>query len=621
MEALIEGLHCLRFDEEASLKHLGLSSPETLCLLASVEAEKAETPTSFKAAVESGESDFWKEAMQQEVESLLENGTFDLQTSHNTSRSRPLSAKWVFTRKLNADDTTRYKARLVVRGCAQEEGVNFGATYAPVATQTTFRLLLALASIQGWPIQQLDVVTAFLHPKVDCDDIWVRIPEGIRKILKWPHAAILRLEKALYGLRQSPRLWWQKIDEALRAMGLVRGENDTNVYFGKRIIVLLYVDDILIFDMTPKCNDATILGPKQITEKLTSLFKMKDLGPLRRFLGYEVTQYETGIKLSQQKYAETIVERYKAESSAPTFAPADDKLRIDHGYRVDQRLDEVETQRYQSIVGAMLYAALGTRPDIAFTVSALSRHCANPTKSHFTAARHLLRYINTTQDLSLVYPSKAPIEIRGFCDADWGSSEIDRRSIGGYAFYLGNSLISWKAKRQTLRALSSVEAELMACSEATREATWLKSMLAEVMSYMGTSTGFTDPPILIGCDNQGTLKLITKGVMNASSRTKHIELRHWHAREQQERGIVKFFYVNTKVNVADVLTKELHALRHGELIRMLNMRTITDTSDDFEEIANVSPMEPVGQDDDDTQTPILPPKPTFRTTKRNTNRR
>ena len=347
---------------------------------------------------------------------------------------------------------------------------------------------------------------------------------------------------------------------------------------------------------------------------------MKDLGALRRFLGYEIMTTKQGIKLSQQQYAETIVKRYKAETAAPTFAPADDKLRIDHGFRVDQRLDEVEKQRYQSIVGALLYAALGTRPDISFTVSALSRHCANPTTSHFTAARHLLRYINTTQELALLYSKNAPLEIRGFCDADWGSSEIDRRSIGGYVFFLGNSPISWKAKRQTLRALSSTEAELMACSEATREATWLKSIFLEIMSYMGTGTGFTDPPIPIGCDNQGTLKLITRGVMNASSRTKHIELRHYHAREQQERGIVKFFYINTKFNIADVLTKELHALRHGELIRMMNMRTRSDESDDIEQIADIQPMEPARNENEEVARSKTI-KHTFKTTKKNKERR
>lgn len=429
INVLQTALQRLELQSDDPLKDLNLSVDEFALVAkasAALQAGSAD-PLSLKAALEGSNRENWINAMQEEVNSLLENETFDLKSS-STSAGEPSSAassaslltKWVFKTKRNADSSKRFKAQLVVRGFEQTEGVNYNDTYAPVATHMSFRLLIALSTMFDWRVHQLDVVTAFLHPKINRDDIWITIPKtSLRLITGLPNSR-LRLRKALYGLRQSPRLWWHAINDCLTKMGLLRGNYDINIYIGRTVIVLLYVDDILIFDTSKKeAKDA--MGAKyfRVTSVLTSTFKMKHLGILKQFLGYEISRNAQGyLGISQRTYIETIVKRYGCEDSAPTPTPADDRNRIDNGANVDRPLTEPYKVLYQSIIGALLYAALGSRPDIAYTVSALSRHCSQPTTSHLSCARRVLKYLNSTLDLQLYYSPKPDVGLRGACDAD-----------------------------------------------------------------------------------------------------------------------------------------------------------------------------------------------------------
>lgn len=514
-------------------------------------------PLTLRDALSSHHKDEWIIAMREEMESLKLNDTFDLNDVAPTN-TRALSTKWVFRQKLNADDTIRFKARLVVRGFLQREGIDFDQTYAPVATQTSFRLLLALSRKFGWTVRQLDVITAFLHPKVDKEDLWISLPSGTLRYCTTFDASTMRLKKALYGLRQSPRLWWATIDAAFVKMGLTRGQYDTNLYFSKSVIVLLYVDDTLIFDLSGSVKELSSAA-SLVINNLMSQFQMKDLGTLRRFLGFTVSFDEGQTCISQSGYITTIAARYGMQDSKVTLSPVDEKHQIDSGNVIDNLLDAEGKQRYQSLIGALLYPALGTRADISFAVSALSRHCASPMSSHMTAARRVLRYLVSTKDFQLKYTT-ASSGLNGMCDADWAANVKDRRSISGYAFFFGKCLIAWKAKRQTMVALSTAEAELIACSESSREATWLRNLLQEIIKH--TSIELEDAPVLIHCDNQSALKVIAKGMVNPSGRNKHIDIRHYHARDMVEAGVVNFVYVKSEDNLADILTKGLGVNRH-----------------------------------------------------------
>lgn len=221
---------------------------------------------------------------------------------------------------------------------------------------------------------------------------------------------------------------------------------------------------------------------------------------------------------------------------------------------------------YQQAIGAIMYAMLGTRPDIAYAVTALSQFSHNPGHVHWTGVKRLLRYLRGTIDYKLTYSGSptSPANIRsfptisGFCDADWGSDLNDRRSITGYVFTLAGGAISWQSKKQPTVALSSVEAEYMASTQATKEALWWRTFLKE----LGVSS---NSPTQLFSDSQGSIALAKNPEYH--SRTKHIDIQHHFVREHVENRNVHFDFIGTESMVADVLTKPLPRDSHNKFVR------------------------------------------------------
>ena len=213
-----------------------------------------------------------------------------------------------------------------------------------------------------------------------------------------------------------------------------------------------------------------------------------------------------------------------------------------------------------------MYAMLGTRPDIAFAIMSLSQFCSNPGQPHWTGVNHLLHYLAGTVDYQLTYASdrQQSLSLYGFCDSDWASNQDDRRSVTGYVFMLGGGAVSWQAKKQTTVALSSVEAEYMAASQATKEALWWRMLLRE----LGTSA--TSATSLLS-DSQGSIALSKNPEHHA--RSKHIAIRHHFVREQVAAGTIELRYISTDDMAADVLTKPLSHVKHRRLLPMLGLHS------------------------------------------------
>ena len=225
--------------------------------------------------------------------------------------------------------------------------------------------------------------------------------------------------------------------------------------------------------------------------------------------------------------------------------------------------------------------------DVAFAVTALAKFSATPLQMHHTAAVRLLRYLRTTSNLGLHYYngnneatayldsaleideiSSAP-QLQGWTDSDWAGDTNERRSVGGFTFSYGqNAPICWQSKRQTVVALSTLEAEFIAASNATREAKWLRCLHTDMVRLNETSIPSL-PPTVIWADNQGAIKLIETGIVQAKS--KHIDVKHRHSHDEQARGIVEFRYVPSAANTADAMTKPFPRPRHEELTKMMNL--------------------------------------------------
>jgi hypothetical protein len=198
---------------------------------------------------------------------------------------------------------------------------------------------------------------------------------------------------------------------------------------------------------------------------------------------------------------------------------------------------------------------------------------------HLTAAKRVLRYLKATSDLCIHYRRlpRSQLSAVGYTDSDWAGNLKTRKSVGGCVFGLGylnqnqelttSGLVHWQAKSQSVVALSTLEAEYIACSHATRETLWLRRILKEVATTM--SINISKELVPIGCDNQGAIKLITSGVVKQKS--KHIDVKYHHVHDEQTKGTVHFQYVTSAANPADLLTKPLAAPRHAELLQLIDL--------------------------------------------------
>lgn len=220
-----------------------------------------------------------------------------------------------------------------------------------------------------------------------------------------------------------------------------------------------------------------------------------------------------------------------------------------HAAQEDHVATEASRLAYQSAVGSLMYAMLGTRPDIAFAVSVVSRYASNPDESHWKAVKRIFRYLNGTRDWHLVFRGDLK-PLTGYTDADWAGDQDTRRSTSGYVFDVGSAAISWSSKRQPTVALSSCEAEYMGQTQATKEAVWLRGLLNE----LNPSAKCTQAVVLF-CDNQGAMALAKNPQFHA--RSKHIDIQHHYVREQVTAGNVALEFVPTDKQVADGLTKAL----------------------------------------------------------------
>ena len=343
----------------------------------------------------------------------------------------------------------------MTKGYKQIKGIDYKETYAPVSRLATLRIVLAFTSEKNWECHQMDVVTAFLNPKIDQENVLMELPE-LEHLGNLPEKSspIVRLKKALYSLKQAPRLWFIEINSYLLSLGFCQSSVEPSLYIADSVILLLYVDDMLIL-----FKDISV--GEEIKQRLQDKYKMTDLGPVKRFLGMTIERTANGYNLHQESYIESLLSKHSMTDSYNACTPIETHAKLDiKSGDIDALVDQ---KAYLAIVGSLMYAALGTRPDISYAVGLLSRFNSDPRTRHLTAAKRVLRYLKRTKDLKLEYKQTGR-KLQGFVDSDW-ANEKDRKSIGGYTFTLGGAAVSWASKKQTIVAQSTEEAEYTAFTE------------------------------------------------------------------------------------------------------------------------------------------------------------
>jgi hypothetical protein len=324
----------------------------------------------------------------------------------------------------------------------------------------------------------------------------------------------------------------------------------------------IHVDDCTITGSSPKLLEDYKL-------RIGSLFKMTDLGPISWLLGIEIKRNRDArtISLSQQSYIASILQRFNFTDAKPLSMPMDPNVQLTTEQCPTSVTDIASMKHipYREAVGSLMWAAVGTRPDIAYPVGTLSKFLDNPGPAHWEAVKRVFRYLLGTKEWRMTYGVGKP-GLEGYSDAD-GMSEEFRRAISGYAFIIDGGAISWSSKKQELVSLSTTEAEYVAMTHAAKEAIWLRKLIAELFRPL-------EHPITLHGDNQSAIALAYSDIGQFHARTKHIDIRYHFIRYVIGTNSIRLVYCPTQDMVADVLTKALPSVKAKHFAAALGLRSV-----------------------------------------------
>jgi len=401
-----------------------------------------------------------------------------------------------------------------------------------------------MATRQDWEIHQIDVKSAYLNATLR-DDIYMRPPPGYLK--EKDRGKILKLLRSLYGLKQAGFEWSEELEQFFLDAKFTRSQVDQAVYYRRtseeHTVITVSVDDMAVMSKHPK----HILKFK---DQLRTRFEISDLGELTWLLGLKVERDQTArtITLSQEAYINTVLEQFHLEEANPVTMPMETGavLTKDKDHLTGTQLKISEYSPYQRAIGSLMYAATSTRPDIAFAVSMLSQFMRDPTHAHWEAAKRVMRYLKGMKDLKLTLGAGEE-GLQAFVDADW-ASQPHRHSISGYVVLLHGSPVAWSARKQSLIALSTAEAEYITLTSVAREVLYIQALLDELYEPIKAAT-------IVHCDNQGAIALASNNKYHA--RTKHIDIRYHFVRALIQNQDLVLQYVPMDENLADAFTKPL----------------------------------------------------------------
>ena len=493
----------------------------------------------------------FREAALKEIRSLEDKGTWELVLRKLAKDKNILPSTWTLKRKRFPDLRIReYKARFCARGDKQKLGVDYDETYAPVVQWSTIRLLLTMSMALGLKSKQVDYSNAFVQADID-GEVFMELPEEFNSTDGEDY--VLKLKKSLYGLKQAPMLWFETLRKSLLDRGFKQSEQDPCLFLKDDIVALVYVDDVLFFARTDELID-------EVIEDLKKEFDLKVEGTVTAFLGMEVhTNQKGAYALSQPGLTERIISAVGMENANSTKTPAGTvTLGAD-----DDGPPRRESWNYPSVVGMLLYLAGNTRPDIAFAVHQAARFSHKPRRVHEEAVKRIVRYLIGTKDKGISFVPGSKLSLDAYVDADfaglWGSEDPlapeSVKSRTGYVILFGGCPVYWKSKLQTLVAVSTMEAEYVALSNCMRELIPLKRLVKEIGNYFDLKEDCTNAMSTVFEDNQSAIALAK--VPKMTPRSKHIGLNYHFFREHVRKGIIDVVHVDTKNQIADMLTKGL----------------------------------------------------------------
>jgi hypothetical protein len=525
-------------------------------------ADMAPEPRNFKQFLQHARRDNLQLAMEDEYTALIANNTWRPATAEEITQHEVIPAQWVWTYKGDAEGNhVKDKARMVACGNRQKESIWYREVYSYVVRTATLRALLALVAYYDLECEQLDVITAYLNASLTDDDIvLLRLPPGCPAAKQ-----IVRLQRGMYGLKQSALLWYNDLKASLKDLGFEPIEADPCVFvnsvtFG---IIVVYVDDIILIT-----KDTSAMAT--LKQRLFACYKARDLGPISFYLGIRVRRDRTKgtLSLSMDSYIERVVDEYHMADS-----PAADTPLPVSSLKLTKREDQADNNlihQYQSLVAKLLYPTAIIRPDLAWHVNFMARFATNPSDEQLSLLKRILRYYKGTANLGITYHRRAAdddakdyIGLVGYSDSAFGDN-LDRKSSAGYVFKMAGGVISYKSYRQRLVTLSSTESEYIALTYAAKEAAWLRRLLRQV-GYTGRDV----LPLQLYTDNLSAYNMVRKDGLH--ERTKHIDNYYKYTKHEYKKGNILLNHMPGIDMPADGLTKPLDKLKHTKFVRLLDM--------------------------------------------------
>ena len=590
-------------------------------------ASEIPTPASFKSAMRGTFGKYWQDAIAKEIANLKEHEVF-------TWVPRPpdrniIDSTWAW--KVKPDENgfiSRFKARLAARGFKQIYGIDFVDSMAPVGKLVTFRVLLAECAHRGMSMDFVDIRSAYLKAELGIKQ-HMEAPEGVSPPSP---GMVMRLDRALYGLCNAGREWHKLIHSKMIEWGFKVSAADPCLYTrwtkDRKTVqrVLLFVDDMAIF------ADRTAAGTELREQLVKGIeeagFEYSKDDAADHYLGMRaqiVGEHKTRVFLSQTRYIEDVQRRFEMEDCKPAYAPSmSGKVLVRDcwghakgkeepcipgqqtskgGYKKNvtakivpegvNPADNPYGRRYREMCGVLRWIEQCTRPDISATLSELCKVQINPGEEHVKRMDHLMRYVFTTKGLGLMYGGTKPGTANGILtahtDADWCGDELTKYSRGGWVVSSWGTPVNWASFKLKAIAASSCESEYMAMSKLAREARWLRYLMSDlgygdlrVTDYgkfcqkdyakvrLSDLVDRNEKPMLCMGDNKGANAMSENPVLHG--RTKHIHISYHLVRHEVQKGHLAFVYINTKENVADMMTKGLPKVTHEYLVAKIMNR-------------------------------------------------
>lgn len=501
---------------------------------------------------------WFKKNCDEEINNLKSRDTWH-EIDKGTEPIKPIPLSWVFNYKTdNQGMVTKCRSRLVVRGDLQAKST-IEDTYAATLASRSFRIMMAIIAKYDLETKQYDVVNAFVNAHRNPEGVPVvcYMPDGYQKIGKY-----LVLDRALYGLRDSPAIWFREFTTTLRNQGMVQCKEEPCIYRSTdhKVIVLFFVDDVQI--IYHKSNEKLA---EKITKGIEDAYELRTMGDTEWFLGIRIIR-DRGQKklwLAHDTYIEKIAKKFKCtQGNAGTPLPTME-FKKNEGVAPPWYV-----KIYQEKTGSILYTAITIRVDIAFAASQLSHFLTNPSEEHMKAVDHCIVYLWNTRFLAIAFCSSLPPQLMVFSDASFADDQETRRSSQGYIMSLFGGAVIWKASRQDTVTTSTTEAELLGVERTSKETMATLRLLREMDFAIKA-------PVTIFCDNMQAIRLIVGENERITTKLRHVDIQNMWLRQEYAKGSFTVTYLPTAEMTADGLTKNLSRQKHEHFRSLLNLQDIS----------------------------------------------